>query len=181
MILLLQHSFPLVLFDSFYGASVPGRQTFSFGHILPVDLSDLPASSQAGSGLNFTFPTSSLSQEALILLSGAIPLSPLSLKEELRLCGETTVPPLPQITSAGVAGTEQAAHLTEAQVLADIFRQVSHVSLGGEHHDETLQGLQVAGVQWFSLFSHLVPLPWCPSRWGEGGWGSCGQSWFYPR
>lgn len=73
----------------------------------------------------------------------------------------------PSITSTG-PGMEQAAHLTEAQVFADIFRQVSHVSLGGEHHDEALQGFQVAGIQWLSPCSHLVPLPWCP-RQGDGG------------
>lgn len=117
---------------------------------------------------------------ALTILSGDIPLFSLPYcelrKGRTRFWG--TVPPASP--SRGGADTEQAAHLTEAQVLADIFRQVNHVSLGGEHHDEPLEGLQVAGVQWFSPCSHLVPLPWCPSRRGGGGWGSCGQSRIHP-
>lgn len=65
-------------------------------------------------------------------------------------------------------------------MFADILRQVSHVSLGSEHHDETLQGLQVAGIQLFTPCSHLVPLPWCPH---QGGWGilvSRGPHWLAP-
>lgn len=54
----------------------------------------------------------------------------------------------------------QASHLTEAQVFADILRQVGHVTLSREHHDEALQSLQVAGIQGLSLDPRLAPLPW---------------------
>lgn len=55
-------------------------------------------------------------------------------------------------------------YLCEADVSADVFRQVDHVSLLGQHHDESSQRLRVESVHWiflFFLFRLLSPILNC--------------------
>lgn len=55
-------------------------------------------------------------------------------------------------------------YLCEADVSADVFCQVDHVSLLGQHHDESSQRLRVESVHWiflFFLFRLLTPILNC--------------------
>lgn len=50
----------------------------------------------------------------------------------------------------------RSLYLWDADVDADVFRQVDHVSLLGHHHDEAGQRLRVERIHWIFFFLFIL-------------------------